>query len=325
MNTVAVPITAQQPGENSGLTEVPGNRQQLCIRIADLTISATCDDATLTLSTQPTMERFSVAPVLEPDVRLRIGVRDLTDLKDLNESSMGQLLFDSGGVWQLYDEGPSYRILFHSALLGPKPYKVARFQKDWTCGQVWLHSPYFSSDQSIAPLEYPLDELLMMQLLGQGRGVEIHACGLVDERGRGLLFAGQSGAGKTTSARLWQQATKTTVLSDDRIIIRYIHNQFWMYGTPWHGEAGLATPCRVPLCNIYFLGRGKTNALVPQAPTAAIGRLFACSFPPFYNQAALTFSLHFLEQLTRTIPCAELRFVPDASAVAFVQQRSADG
>ncbi len=98
-----------------------------------------------------------------------------------------------------------------------------------------------------------------------------------------------------------------------------------MYGTPWHGEAGLATPCRVPLCNIYFLGRGKTNALVPQAPTAAIGRLFACSFPPFYNQAALTFSLHFLEQLTRTILCAELRFVPDASAVAFVQQHSADG
>ena len=72
------------------------------------------------------------------------------------------------------------------------------------------------------PLEYPLDELLLQGLLARGRGAEIHACGIADGSGRGLLFVGQSGAGKTTMARLWEGERGITVLSDDRIILRRV-------------------------------------------------------------------------------------------------------
>ena len=61
----------------------------------------------------------------------------------------------------------------------------------------------FGDRLPIYPLHYPLDELLMVHLLARGRGVEIHGSGIVDADGYGTLFAGQSGAGKTTMSRLW--------------------------------------------------------------------------------------------------------------------------
>jgi serine kinase of HPr protein (carbohydrate metabolism regulator) len=45
----------------------------------------------------------------------------------------------------------------------------------------------------------------------------MHACGLVD-RGDGYLFCGRSGAGKSTSAGLWQREPR--VLNDDRVLIQ---------------------------------------------------------------------------------------------------------
>jgi len=46
----------------------------------------------------------------------------------------------------------------------------------------------------VALLEYPLDELLITHYLSLGRGVELHASGMVRSDGESLLFVGHSGA-----------------------------------------------------------------------------------------------------------------------------------
>jgi hypothetical protein len=239
---------------------------------------------------------------------------------DLRATDTGTLLFDSGCLWQLYAEAATYCFRFASPAYGVLPYKVARFDSAFTAGEVCLHRPYFGSGGAVSPLEYPLDELLLINLLAQGRGVEVHASGIVDAQGHGHLFLGQSGAGKTTMTRLWQQEPGSTVLSDDRIIVRHLDKQFWMYGTPWHGEARLSSPARAPLSRVYFLRHGQHNALLPQRPTTALGRLFACCFPPFHNPAALDFTLGLLEEVTQAVPCYELGFLPNASVIAFLQR-----
>src|SRR5262249_43736388 len=163
----------------------------------------------------------------------------------------------------------------------------------------------------------PLDELLILNLLAKGNGVEVHACGLVDADGEGRLFLGQSGAGKTTTARLWQNIEGTQILSDDRIIIRELGGQLWIYGTPWHGEAELAFTGRAPLRRIYFLRHGRTNAVVRLKHAEAVGRLFSCSFPLFYDPQALDSTLMYFEKIASSIPCCELSFVPDERVIEF--------
>src|SRR6476660_9837409 len=70
------------------------------------------------------------------------------------------------------------------------------------------------------PLEYPLDELLIMHRLTQEKAIELHGSGIVRSNGEANLFIGHSGAGKSTTTRLWTAVEDVEVLSDDRIIVR---------------------------------------------------------------------------------------------------------
>src|SRR5437870_3844351 len=161
---------------------------------------------------------------------LQISVRHVDHI----EPPEGALLFDSGGVWKLFD---GYRIDCHSPLFGDAPYKSARVSSD-------LREVEIRMRVDLDPLEFPLDELLVNALLAQRRGVELHACGVIDG-GQGLLFIGNSGDGKTTTARLWQNQT-AEIVSDDRVIVRAENGGWMMYGTPWHGEADICSAASAP-------------------------------------------------------------------------------
>ena len=235
------------------------------------------------------------------------------------EALPGNLVFDSGGLWRQYRDGSDQIFRFHSAVFGALPYKECRVREDFRSGEVVLNRDYLDVGRPVYPLEYPLDEILMLNLLSQSGGVEVHSCGIEDQDGRSYLFLGQSGAGKTTTARLWDGLPGVRILSDDRIILRVLDGHLWMYGTPWHGEGEFANPARARLDHIYFLGRGPTNVAIPLRSAEAVARLMTCSFLPFHNQSGLDFTLGFLQQVTQLAPSAELRFVPDRRAVDFVR------
>ncbi len=140
-------------------------------------------------------------------------------------------------------------------------------------------------------------------------------CGITDENGYGHLFLGHSGAGKSTTAKLWKGRAGVHILSDDRIILRVRDGQIWMYGTPWHGDAGIASPDCARLSRIYLLEHGSCNEQQPLPPGLAAAELFARSFVPHHSAEGIRFTLDFLDRVAREIPCSVFRFVPDESAV----------
>jgi len=285
----------------------------LTVSIGDIRIALISHEPDLRLEVQRATKRFLVDNDDDADVIVRAGWGELHD------PAAGNQTFDSGSVWRLYRQNSNHLFRFTSPAFGTLPYKQACFSSDFTSGDIVLHRDYFDHRQPVDALEYPLDELLMMNLLTLGRGVEVHACGVEDSDGRGYLFVGQSGAGKTTTARLWHKARGIQVLSDDRIILRCLEGSIWMYGTPWHGEAELAYSTRTPLTQIFFLGRGESNEVVPVRPAEAVARLMASSFVPFYNCSALDHALEFFEHVTEAVPCGELRFAPDERVLEFVR------
>jgi hypothetical protein len=242
---------------------------------------------------------------------------------DTLETPSGVPLFNSGGLWSLYPESGGYRFYFSTPYLGAAPYKAAWFDPEFRRGKLVMFRPYFDPGKPIFPLEYPLDELLMIHRLACGEGVEMHAVGVVDDAGRGHLFLGHSGAGKSTTARLWQSQSKAHILSDDRIILRLREGRVWMHGTPWHGDAGIASPDVAPLSRIYLLEHASKTQLVSIAPGRAAAEMFARSFVPYHSHQGLQFTLRFLERVTREIPCSVFRFLPDKSAVEMICRESA--
>lgn len=285
----------------------------LHFRIADLTVALMSDDPGLRLGSLSTLKQFQVEDSVA-DVTVRAAWADLREPAPKNR------IFDSGALWQLYQRDTNFLFHFTSPAFGPHPYKQACFHSDFTSGDILLHRPYFDSGRTADPMEYPLDELMFVNLLSLGRGVEVHACGIQDEDGRGYLFLGESGAGKSTMGRLWEKTGRVQILSDDRIILRRLDGKIWMYGTPWHGEAELSCAARAPLTHTFFLRKGSENGLVPLRSAQSVARLMACCFVPFYNAAGLDYSLTFFEQVTEDVPCCELSVVPDERVVEYVRR-----
>jgi hypothetical protein len=283
------------------------------LRIADLNIAVRTQDPALRLAVSGSSTRFLV-----DDGQADVTV--VTRLGDPRRESRGELLFEAPPLWRLHRDGERLAFSFSSPALGPLPYKEARFAPDFSHGEVVLRHELYSGVDAIDPLGYPLDELLVQGLLAGGRGAELHGCGVISG-GRGLLFVGQSGAGKTTMARLWQAAGGVTIASDDRIVVRRDGAGFALHGTPWHGEAALAEPASAPLAGLFFLAKAPENAATPVPPGQAAARLFACGFPPFWDREGVDFTLRFFGELAAAVPCRELAFVPDASVVPFVTRQ----
>ena len=239
----------------------------------------------------------------------------------------GDVLFDSGGPWQLFQSGNEFLFTFRSATRGPVPYKTARFNRTFTSGDVLVYGPHFDHQSSdpVDPLEYPLDELLMIHLLSQGKGVEVHGCALVDAAGRAYVFAGQSGAGKSTLARLWVDAPGVTLLSDERVVLRTDRHPIVVYGTPWHGDAMLVSPQSGELAGVFFLHHAATHAVVPTGGSLAAAKLLSCSFLPFHSAEAIDRTMAALEHVVRSTPCYDLRFAPEPSVVAVLTRHMGSG
>jgi hypothetical protein len=231
------------------------------------------------------------------------------------ESSRAREIFHSGAVWSAHECGGKFLFDFTIDRLGSRPYKRLVTDAAFKKAEVFLNHEFLSLLGIPSPLEYPLDELLITHYLSLGHGIELHACGLVNAGTESFLFAGHSGAGKSTTARLWTRHAGVEVLSDDRIIVRKKNDQFLMHGTPWHGEAAYASPGRAPIRRIFLLEHGASNRIECISRSAAVGELLARSFVPFYQHRLVNPTLALLEEIVESVPCYRFSFVPDQSAV----------
>jgi hypothetical protein len=176
----------------------------LAYRIGGITFGLVAEgDLRLTLDQE--LREFAVEAG-SCDVDLRIAWADSLDVP------RSAPLFRSGGLWSLFAEPQGYRFSFLSSLLGMTPYKEAWIDTEFRFGRVLLSRRYFDTDRPVYPLEYPLDELLMIHRLSRGEGVEVHAVGITDESGCGHLFLGHSGDGKSTTAKLCARLSRIYLL-----------------------------------------------------------------------------------------------------------------
>ena len=252
--------------------------------IGDVATTITSRDPELTLTTPPAVARFATNQVeshISVDARWAVaGAAGLVGCA----LRFGRALAAARG-------GPTAGVVIYLIQIRACAVQDRRLRPDFSSGTVSLHRPYFDASAPMYPLEYPLDELIVTNWLALGRGVEIHACAVRDVNGAGYLFAGHSGAGKSTIARLWRRQPGVTVLSDDRVILRREGDRIWMYGTPWHGDEPLSSPASAPLTHGFFLHHASRNLASPVGQARAASSLFACSFPPFYSASGLEFTL----------------------------------
>ncbi len=289
------------------------------VKVADTVISVKSKHKNLRLRIPPNYKPFITED--RPEIEIEVCKQSVPGYY------LKEMMFDSGTTWTLYCYNGKRIIRTPSAQNLSSMHQIAILESDFQTGKIYIpqHQRRRLSGRK-APghvhtahvFSYPFGEILMINLLSQGRGMMVHACGITED-GQGILFIGSSGAGKSTMANLWKRKKGAVILSDDRIIVRKKKGKFWIYGTPWHGDAKVYSPERAPLKKIFFLKHAENNSIKKISPADAVSRLIVCSFPPFWDKKGMGFTLKFCAELAQKINCYELGFVPDETVLDFVR------
>ncbi len=239
------------------------------------------------------------------DIQLKLGaIPDTTAMKRL---------FDSGQSWSLFQDNNDYCFTLHPPSF-EKPFWLAWINRDFTKATVYLNEQHLTQQNKATriisnPVNYPLDQILLMYLLARKQGAILHAAG-VHINGKGYIFPGKSGAGKSTITRQFAETQEIKLLSDDRVVVRKIGQSYMAYGTPWPGEAGVAINESMPLEGIFFIKQGTENHVTEMTPQQAVERLMPVTSIPWYDNDVMPVILQFCGELVSQVPAYELSFRP---------------
>ncbi len=172
-------------------------------------------------------------------------------------------------------------------------------------------------DKTINPIAYPLDGLLLYYITALNGDIFIHASG-IEYDGRGFLFTGQSGKGKTTMARLFDEAG-AAVIHDDRLIIRCINGKYIMYNTPVY-EMERSNYCELE--RIYSIDHGSVNRSSSLGSVESLTSVMKNCIQHHWNADLIGKLTTAIQAMTEVVDIRTLEFVPDKSTVDFVRNDS---
>ena len=160
---------------------------------------------------------------------------------------------------------------------------------------------------------YSIDAVLRIThtlMLARQGGFLLHSASAI-RNGKAFLFAGVSGAGKTTISRL--APGDTTLLTDEISYVRQSSTGYTAFGTPFTGElAKVGENVSAPVGALYLLAQGRENQIDPISPAEAARSLLA-NVLFFAEDAQLVQSIfHSAFEFVSRVPVARLTFVPDA-------------
>jgi hypothetical protein len=169
-------------------------------------------------------------------------------------------------------------------------------------GHIWQSANPYSIDAAF--------RIVHSLLLAKQGGLLVHASSVV-RNGRAFLFAGVSGAGKTTIARL--APTDATLLTDEISYLRREADGYAAFGTPFAGD--LAKPgenVRAPLAALYLLAQGPQNRIDPVGGADAVRAVLQCVLFFAHDSQLVGHVFDSVCDLVQRVPVLRLTFVPDS-------------
>lgn len=181
--------------------------------------------------------------------------------------------------------------------------------RDFTEGKLLVVHPEYS--------EFCINNALMLlyafrtATLGT---LEMHASVTVCD-GRGYLFLGNSGTGKSTHSSLWlRHIPGTQLLNDDNPVIRVCEGIARVYGTPWSGK----TPCYrnedFPVGAIVRINQAPRNAIREMQPAEILASLYASSSGLRAIRSIGDGLFSTIASVAGSVPCYLLDCLPDREA-----------
>lgn len=143
---------------------------------------------------------------------------------------------------------------------------------------------------------------------------------LIDYQGKGLMFLGPSGIGKTTQAELWNQYRDALIINGDVVFVQETPDAFLGWGTPWHGSSPYCENTSVPVKALIVLKQAPENSIRELTGFEKVTAVSNNVFYPRWLEGGMELCLETLNHLLSALPVYELSCRPDEEAVRLTEE-----
>ena len=242
-------------------------------------------------------ERLFTLNLIKDKETLSANVQVSTDLKDEN------------GKTTLFTHEDGSMTIYLTAVSGCQCCRI-RISKDYHTAKAWIGG-------TPSERRYALDTTLMLLYTFASAKLDtllIHASTIKYE-GKGYLFLGKSGTGKSTHSHLWLEHIEgSELLNDDNPIIRILNGNVYVYGSSWSGKTNCYRNIRIPVGGIVRLHQAPFNRISPLSGIKAYATILpSCSCMKWNHEMAETIHSTISKVIER-IPIYSLECLPNQEA-----------
>ena len=282
-------------------------KNKIILKIADISLNVH-SEITLSGLISERLLSFSTEEGFAED-GVNIFVKQTENLDD----DYGRLLFDPGDIWKMYRKGEYFNAVI--SYDSKEPMGIVSTAGDWKNISVSLNSCY---NKQSGLLNTAGLELVVRAAIQFYNGAVFHSSGL-DDNGKGVLFVGHSGEGKSTQSRLWQNLEGTMIFNEDRNAVRIIGGDVFCYGTPWGGTANIAKNHKVPLSVIVMIEKSEENRIERMPVSEAVPKLIARSFFPYWDENLSGLAISNISSIAAKVPVYKLSCKPTSDVIELVR------
>ena len=150
--------------------------------------------------------------------------------------------------------------------------------------------------------------------------IQIHSS-MIDYQGKGLLFLGPSGIGKTTMAELWNKYKNALIINGDMNFVQETDKCFLGWGTPWHGSSPYCENANVPVHALIVLRQASENSIRELENFEKVQSVSNNIIYPTWLEGGMELCLETLDHLLTALPVYELSCRPDEDAVRLTEEK----
>ncbi len=225
------------------------------------------------------------------------------------EEINGMQIHHKTNFWSIWKHNPDLYITTILPLSSFAKNAVLKFSLSESEWNMWIEG----AENEVDPFEYPLDGLILYYLTVINGDIMIHASG-INDAGKGYLFTGESGKGKSTMAGLWDKRG-SKVIHDDRLIIRKTDDGYRMFNTPVYNDD---EPNESPLSRIFIIDHGIENKIIPLKEASAVSLVIANCIQHTWGPDIILKLLESVSSMCRNIPTYRLFFRPEKSITDYI-------
>lgn len=246
----------------------------------------------------------------EKNYSISINIDRISQVHDLP----GKVIYDPGDMWKLYKNGNEVSAVLFDYKNRPKC--IIKPSEKWDINDICIKI-YGDEDRSI--VDSGSLELIFRTSLIQNNGVIIHSS-LVDYKGKGILFAGNSGDGKSTQSSFWKEIDGAEIINEDRNAVRITEEGIYGYGTPWGGTMRKVLNNMVKLNAIILITKSKSNHIERLQPEKSLPLLISRTFFPYWDKELAGKAADILKSITFEIPVYMLYCKPEKETVNLIKE-----